>query len=111
VLGRDVGIVHRPGEHECPDQGGDGREHLLLALCFSPIRPLSRPTMPRTPAVKRSRAPLLWRGISQHKAAKGQFDKVAYRLDEAITRGQTSLYPITSPTLIGHLHDRSNATL
>src|SRR4051794_13637793 len=41
---------------------------------FSPdsIRPLRSAITPRTPAVKRSLTPLLWRGISQHRAANGQ---------------------------------------
>jgi NAD(P)-dependent dehydrogenase (short-subunit alcohol dehydrogenase family) len=41
-------------------------------LIPEPIRLLSQPAMPLTPAVYRSRAPRLWRDISQHKAAKGQ---------------------------------------
>src|SRR5689334_14432380 len=29
---RQLGIIHGPGQHECPDQGGGRREGLLLAL-------------------------------------------------------------------------------
>ena len=36
------------------------------------MRLLSRVIMPRTPAVKRSLTPLLWRDTSQARAAKGQ---------------------------------------